>query len=222
MLSFSIHLYVLCVNGNDTILQHHRYRRSEARMTQLEGLPDDTRTRHVGLRIRQLRTLKGVSARELASKTGITASYISRIENAKVSPTVATLGRIVQALGETFATLFEDLEAEGPIVRAHERHPLSSRGVQDYRVTPGWASRLEVMESIIQPGQGSGPRPHNHPGDEECVLVIEGSLTMWVDGSAYQLNPEDSATFPCRTPHRWRNPGTQPCRVLWIITPAIY
>lgn len=191
-------------------------------MAQPEAPLDDKHTQHVGLRIRQLRTAKGVSARELASRTGITASYISRIENAKVSPTVATLGRIVQALDETFATLFEDVEAEGPVVRAHERHPLSSRGVQDYRVTPGWASRLEVMESSIQPGQASGLRPHNHPGDEECVLVLDGSLTVWLEGREYQLNPEDSATFPCHTPHRWRNPGRQPCRVLWIITPAIY
>ncbi len=179
-------------------------------------------TQHVGTRIRQLRQAKGLSGRELAHRAGLTASYISRIENAKVSPTVATLGKTVQAMGETFASLFGDSQAEGPIVRAQERVPLHSHGVDDYRVSPAWASRLVVVESVIEPGQASGINPHTHPGDEECVLVIEGHLMVWLDGREYLLNPGDSATYLCRLPHRWRNPDHESSRVLWIITPAIY
>jgi transcriptional regulator with XRE-family HTH domain len=177
---------------------------------------------HVGNRIRQLRQAKDLSAKDLASRAGLTASYISRIENAKVSPTVATLGRVVQAMGETFASLFEDAQAEGPVVRAHDRLPLRSQGVDDYRVTPAWAARLVVVESVIEPGQASGPNPHTHPGDEECVLVMDGQLTVWLDGNEHLLGPGDSATYLCRLPHRWRNSGRESSRVLWIITPAIY
>ena len=177
---------------------------------------------HVGNRIRQLRQAKDLSAKELASRSGLTASYISRIENAKVSPTVATLGRIVQAMGETFASLFEDAQAQGPVIRAHDRLPLHSHGVDDYRVTPAWASRLIVVESVIEPGQASGADTHTHPGDEECVLVMDGQLTVWLDGQEYLLGPGDSATYLCRLPHRWRNSAKEPSRVLWIITPAIY
>jgi len=176
----------------------------------------------VGHRIRQLRGAKGLSSKELAARAGLTASYISRIENAKVSPTVATLGKVVQAMGETFASLFEDAQAAGPVVRAADRHPLHSRGVDDYRVTPAWASRLVVVESVVSAGQASGGQPHAHPGDEECVLVLEGQLTVWLDNREYLLGPGDSATYLCQLPHRWRNAGTDPSRVLWIITPAIY
>lgn len=177
---------------------------------------------HVGNRIRQLRQAKDLSAKELASRSGLTASYISRIENAKVSPTVATLGRVVQAMGETFASLFEDAQADGPVVRAHDRLPLHSHGVDDYRITPAWASRLVVVESVIEAGQASGANPHTHPGDEECVLVMDGQLTVWLDGQEHLLGPGDSATYLCRLPHRWRNSGRESSRVLWIITPAIY
>jgi transcriptional regulator with XRE-family HTH domain len=176
----------------------------------------------VGARIRQLRRAKDLSSKELAARSGLTASYISRIENAKVSPTVATLGKVVQAMGETFASLFADAQAEGPVVRGQDRRPLHSRGVDDYRVTPAWASRLVVVESVIGPGQASGAEPHTHPGDEECVLVREGQLTVWLDGREHVLGPDDSATYQCRLPHRWQNFGVLPSRVLWIITPAIY
>lgn len=181
-----------------------------------------TDAQHVGNRIRQLRQAKGISARDLADRARLTPSYISRIENGKVSPTVATLGKVVQAMGETFASLFSNSQAEGPVVRARERVPLHSRGVDDSRITPAWASRLVVVESVIQAGQASGAESHTHPGDEECVLVLEGQLMVWLDGREHLLGPGDSATYLCRLPHRWKNPDRRSSRVLWIITPAIY
>jgi transcriptional regulator with XRE-family HTH domain len=191
-------------------------------MTQVESPPVGAADGHVGIRIRQLRQAKDLSAKQLADRAGLTASYISRIENAKVSPTVATLGKVVQAMGESFASLFGDAHAQGPVVRAQDRHPLHSDGVDDFRVTPAWASRLVVLESIIQPGQASGSEPHTHPGDEECVLVLDGQLSVWLDQGEHVLEVGDSATYQCRLPHRWQNSGQRPSRVLWIITPAIY
>lgn len=184
-----------------------------------EAADDDAR---VGARLRQLREARGLSARELARLASISPAYLSRLENGKVSPTVATLGRVVQAMDETIATLFDETRDDGLVVRAHERRAVRSRGVDDYRVTPSWATRLEVLESVVAPGQGSGPTSYNHPGDEECVLVLDGELDVVIEGEVYRLGTGDSATFPCKTPHHWRNPSTQVSRVLWIITPVLY
>lgn len=178
--------------------------------------------RTVGEKIRQMRERKGMSAKTLAGLAEVSAAYLSRLENAKVSPTVATLSRVVQAMGETIGTLFGDLPDDGPVVRAADRRLIHSRGVRDYRLTAGWATRLEVLESLVGGGEGSGPHLHTHPGDEECVVVLDGELTVWIGTERYLLSPGDSATYHCRTPHRWRNPMDQPCRVLWIITPANY
>lgn len=190
---------------------------SESQLIEVE--PDD---RLVGARIRQLRESKHMSARELADAAAVSPAYLSRLENAKVSPTVATLSRIVQAMGESIASLFGDARGDGPVVRAGDRLLLRSRGVDDYRVTPGWTSRLEVLETLVKGGEGSGPDPHSHPGDEECVLVLDGQLDVWIDDACYRLRTGDSATFECRSSHKWRNPAAEPCRMLWIFTPATY
>lgn len=177
----------------------------------------------VGPRLRQLREQKAMSARQVAGAAGVSAAYLSRLENGHVSPTVATLARLVEAMGETMATLFQ--EPPGPdevVVRRGDRHLMRSRGVLDSQVTPGWAKRLEILESLVEPGQGSGERLHTHAGDEECVLVLEGELELFLDDARHHLHVGDSATFDCRTPHRWRNPSTEQSRVLWIITPASY
>lgn len=180
------------------------------------------RDRQVGARIRQLRESHNMSARELAAAASVSPAYLSRLENEKVSPTVATLGRVVQAMGESIGSLFGEASGDGPVVRAGDRLLLRSRGVDDHRVTPGWASRLEVLETLVDAGEGSGRQSYSHPGDEECVLVLDGQLDVWIDDVCYRLHAGDSATFLCRSSHKWRNPTTRPCRALWIITPATY
>lgn len=177
----------------------------------------------VGPRLRLLREQKALSARQVAELAGVTPAYLSRLENGRVSPTVATLARLVAAMGETMATLFsEPPGTQQPVVRRAERHLMRSQGVLDSQVTPGWAKRLEILESLVEPGQGSSDGLHTHAGDEECVLVLEGELELYLGSDRHHLQVGDSATFDSRLPHRWRNPGASPARVLWVITPASY
>src|SRR3954469_3298213 len=160
----------------------------------------------VGPRLRLLREQKGMSARQVADLAGVTPAYLSRLENRRLSPTVATLARLGTAIRETMATLFSEAPgADQAVVRRADRHLMRSRGVLDSQVTPGWAKRLEILESLVDPGQGSSSRLHTHAGDEECLLVLEGELDLWLGIERHHLTAGDSATFECRSPHRWRN-----------------
>jgi transcriptional regulator with XRE-family HTH domain len=177
----------------------------------------------IGARLREIRQAKGLSAREAAERAGVTPAYLSRLETGKLSPTVASLSRVMQALGEPVAALFGTGDAsDSPVVRRADRQVVRSHGVDDFRVTPSWADRLEILETVISPGRGSGPQPYAHPGDQECVVVLDGSLTMWLAEAEYRLEVGDSITFSCRVPHRWRNPGRSQARLLWVITPSTY
>lgn len=55
--------------------------------------------KHVGRRIRQLRTGIGLMQVDLAEAAGLTQSHISRLENAEHSATHLTLTKIAKALG---------------------------------------------------------------------------------------------------------------------------
>lgn len=173
----------------------------------------------VGERLRRLRRARGMSAREVAERSGVSAAYLSRLENGKVSPTVSTLTRVVQAMGEAVAAVFGD-ETAGPVVRRADRQLIRNRGVDDYLLSPTRKGRLEVLETVVEPGASSGRTAYTHGGDEECVVVLDGTLHLWIDGEHYELHEGDASTFPCRTPHRWENPTGSPARLLWIITPA--
>jgi transcriptional regulator with XRE-family HTH domain len=185
--------------------------------------PDPPNDGEVGPRLRLLREQKGMSARQVADAAGLTPAYLSRLENGRVSPTVATLARLVAAMGATMATLFQEPPGqEETVVRRADRHLMRSRGVLDSQVTPGWAKRLEILESLVEPGEGSSDTLHTHAGEEECVLVLEGELDVFLGEEHFHLQTGDSATFDSRTPHRWRNPSAGRSRVLWVFTPATY
>jgi transcriptional regulator with XRE-family HTH domain len=59
------------------------------------------RTPRCGRFLAQVRRRHGLSQKELARRTGIEQTNISRIELDKSSPTVYTLNRLLEAMGET-------------------------------------------------------------------------------------------------------------------------
>jgi transcriptional regulator with XRE-family HTH domain len=176
----------------------------------------------VGQRLRAARLAKGMSARQLASLADVTPAYLSRLENGQLSPTVSTLSKVMQAMGQPVADLFHGADETGPLVRAGERRIIRSHGVADELLSPTRSGRLEVLETVVSPGAGSGDEPYSHAGDEECIVLLTGTLDVQVQDVRYVLQPGDALTFNCRVPHAWHNAGTVEVRALWIITPAGY
>jgi transcriptional regulator with XRE-family HTH domain len=62
----------------------------------------------IGTRIIQLRNQKGLTQQELGERTGLAASYLSRIENRHLEPRPQTLGKIAKALGVRVSEIFEE------------------------------------------------------------------------------------------------------------------
>lgn len=178
----------------------------------------------LGRTVRQLREDRGMAMRELAEKAGVSSSFVSQVERGIANPSVASLRRIAEALGTSIGALFDGRDTVGTFVPASERprmvHP--ERKWEDFLLTPQTARRLQVILSIIEPGEGSGDEPYSHDSDEECVIVLKGSLEFNISGEAYVMNEGDSLTFESRQLHWNRNPGPSKAEVLWIITPPSY
>lgn len=77
-------------------------------------------TRAIGLKLRQLRQVRGITQRELASLLGCQQPAIARLESGRIQPDVVTLERIANALGyriEMTAVPFADAIENGVPVR---------------------------------------------------------------------------------------------------------
>jgi len=62
----------------------------------------------LGSRIRAQRTKHSMKISELAELTGLTSSTISQVERARISPSIATLKKICDAMDIPIGSLFED------------------------------------------------------------------------------------------------------------------
>ena len=62
---------------------------------------------------------------------------------------------------------------------------------------------------------------HRHPGQEEVIYVIEGSIEQWVLEEKQVLTAGDSVVIPESAVHATFNDGTEPARILAILSPAV-
>jgi transcriptional regulator with XRE-family HTH domain len=178
----------------------------------------------LGHTVRALREQRALSLKQLAKKAAVSESFISQVERGVANPSVASLRRIAESLGISIGALFDGDDQGGQVIRADTRpvlmHP--RRNWHDYLLTPQSSKRLQVILSVIESGEGSGDEAYSHDSDEECVIVLSGTLEFFVGGERYLLEAGDSITFESRKPHRNRNPSDGKTEVLWIITPPSY
>lgn len=77
----------------------------------------------------------------------------------------------------------------------------------------------EVEVVVGMPPKSGGPPTHIHPTLAERFEVLEGSFELYVDGAWRVLRVGESVDVPARTPHGFRNPFDQACRVRTVHTP---
>jgi len=63
----------------------------------------------LGAHLKVLRAARGMTLDSLAAATGLTKSYLSKIQNSHKLPPIATLSRIAQALGTGIGSFFGDI-----------------------------------------------------------------------------------------------------------------
>lgn len=178
----------------------------------------------VGSRVRRLRQIYGISQRELAKQAGVTNGAISMIEQNRVSPSVASLKKILEVFGLALADFFADeFEPEKKIFfRAHEMNRISD-GLVVLRQIGGQISsrRMQVLHETYVPGGDTGPDMLTHEG-EEAGVIVRGTIELTVGSQSEVLGAGDGYYFSSRIPHRFRNIDTEDCEIVSSCTPPTF
>lgn len=209
-------------------LKRERSPRPQRRVPEPIALPPEESV-GIGFRLRRERRLKKLLLKDVADATGLSVSFISKIETNKVSPSLSTLHKVAKVLATSVSALFAIEETLSQVVCRPEERPIAGQvqsmrewdGIEAEILVPYAEGRLlEGFVFIMQPGGHSGGLLQ-HEG-EECGYVLSGQLELIVGGKRYMLNPGDSFFFPSVIPHAYRNPGKSIARVVWINTPPTF
>lgn len=166
----------------------------------------------VGNRIRALREAMGLSLRDLAERSGVSAPMLSQVERGETSPTLSVAGKIASGLELSLSQLLRLDEGDSvSVVRANgRRRGGGARGHAYEIVTPGLpGQRAEVSLHVLEPGASTGgpdDPPMHEPGARETAVVTAGQVRLVCDGTTYDLKEGDSVTFDADLPHHFENP----------------
>lgn len=186
----------------------------------------------IGLRLKELRTERGLSQRKLAARAGVTNGLISLIEQNRTSPSIASLKLILGALPMSFAEFFDVQEANpdkfvyrlqelaqiNPSGKASCRGECGVEGIS-FRQLGGLAKhRLQMLYETYEPGADTGEKFDTFEA-EEAGLVISGQIELSVGGEIATLKAGDGYIFDSRKPHRFNNTGKKRCVIISACTP---
>ncbi|MGW2175331.1 helix-turn-helix domain-containing protein [Streptomyces sp. NPDC005047] len=188
-----------------------------------EGAPDLVDAR-LAARLAELRAEHGWSLGELAERSGVSRSTLSRAERAETSPTAAQLNRLCAVYGRTMSRLLGEVEAEPALlVRADEQPRWEDRtaGFVRRSVSPPHAGlRGELVEGRLAPGADIAYDRPPVPGLEQHVWVLGGALEVTTQDVAHHLGTGDCLRMRVWGPTRFRCAGPEETRyVLAVVLP---
>lgn len=183
---------------------------------------------NIGRKLQEIRKQRGLSQRELAARAGLTNGTISLIEQNKTSPSVASLKSLLDAIPMSIAEFFATIEDTSNAKYFYtpdeftEIAPQTGLANLSLRQLGNASSHaLQILDETYPPGADTGPEFLSHAG-EEAGIVIEGTIEITVSEQIRVLSKGEGYLFDSRLPHRFRNTGTDICRVISACTPPTF
>ncbi|MVA25014.1 XRE family transcriptional regulator (plasmid) [Agrobacterium vitis] len=185
-------------------------------------------TKSLSVILRKLRKNAGLSIGELAERSTLAPSTLSKIENAQMSPTYETILSLASGLGVDVSELFahkpsSPVSGRRAVTRAgegsklktsHYEYELLCADIANKKIIPLLtrinAHSVQEFETLVV-----------HPG-EEFVYVLEGSVTLHTDlYSPTVLNAGDSCYFDSMMGHALVSTSSEPATILWVCSNVI-
>jgi transcriptional regulator with XRE-family HTH domain len=192
------------------------------RRTPKKGIRADVE-KSVGVEIRTLRQAGGLSAIELANRTGLSSAMLSRIERGNVSPSLASLAKIAGALQVPVGRLFANVESRSDcsIVRAGQGivvRRFGTKADQEYQLLGNLLSGHLFVEpyliTITAPIREKAAFQHT---GVEFIHVISGSMVYKYGETTQTLSQGDSMLFDCNGTHGPQEAILLPIRYLSVL-----
>ena len=180
----------------------------------------------IGSKIKELRTNKKLTLKELSSNTGLSIGFLSQLERGLTTIAIDSLEKIATVLGVDLSYFFTiPKENKSSVLKSYEKEVfqvVKSKFIT-YHLSTDMENKLMLPRIFeILPGvEGECLTSYQHDG-EEFVYVLEGILTLILDTTKYELYPGDSAHYESKVVHNWGNYTNKIAKILTINTPNAF
>jgi transcriptional regulator with XRE-family HTH domain len=164
----------------------------------------------VGPRLRKARELRGITLTDVAERTGISKSTLSRLENGQRRPSL----ELLLPLAQTYRVPLDDLvgapDVGDPRIRLKPRR-VHGRTVLPLTRHPGGVQAWK----IVIPASQSTPEPRTHDG-YEWLYVLSGRMRLVLGDRDLVLEVGEAVDFETQLPHWFGSTREGPAEILSI------
>jgi transcriptional regulator with XRE-family HTH domain len=172
-----------------------------------------------------LRRRRNLAIRDLAARSGVSHSTISLIERDRISPSIDTLGAILDALGSTLTAFFSELQppdSVSPFYVAGDGIEIGNPDTISYKVIGmNHPNRQLLMLRETYAINADTGEAFSHTAHEAGV-VLKGAVEVTVGSRRKVLSAGDGYYFDSRQPHRFRNVWDGRSEILSAVCPPTY
>jgi transcriptional regulator with XRE-family HTH domain len=179
----------------------------------MQAKPEDSVDSRVRRRLRELRMQHGLTLDDVASRSNIDVSTLSRLESGKRRLALDHLPRLAAALSVTTDDLLRAPEAEDPRVRgsSHTRH-----GITYWPLTrSGPAGGLHAFKVRISARRRKPPAELPVHEGQDWTYVLSGRLRLVLGERDFTIGPGEAVEFSTWTPH-WFGVVEEPVEAIMI------
>lgn len=177
---------------------------------------------NIGLKIRELRILNGLTQEELADRCELSKGFISQLENDVTSPSISTLEDILQCLGMTISEFFSKEESQVQIVFQKddyfEKLDEELKNKTQWIIPNAQKNMMEPIKLTLEAGGQTYPdTPHE---GEEFGYVLKGQITIMIGKEAFKAKAGESFYYiPDKTHYITSKKGAE---ILWVSAPPSF
>ena len=181
-------------------------------------------TKELGPSLRRLRQQEGMTLRELSRCAKVSPASLSAVERGESSPTLASLHKILRALGTDFAEFFTAANAPeaASVFPARDMHAIEDAYRRYTFLLPRRSDiPFEMVHETISPSGGESEW-EIHDCDMGGI-VLSGTGQLEIAGrEAWPLRRGDAFFIRASQRHRAVNTGRGPMRLLTVWHPPRY
>lgn len=177
----------------------------------------------IARKIHELRQARNMTLQQVSDAAGLSKGLLSKIENCFVSPPIATLAKLADALEVPIGEFFEWPETESAVVYCPKSKRQNIRGRRTsmnytYELLVPGRKRRDMQPTIVSiDGRDHKFGLLDHDG-EQFVYMLEGEMMYIVGDKTYSMQPEDSLYFDARVPHGPKLQKNQKARYLVVFS----
>ncbi|MGV0786050.1 XRE family transcriptional regulator [Mycolicibacterium sp. XJ2] len=166
-------------------------------------------------RLRELRTQHGLTLEEVARRSNIDVSTLSRLESGKRRLALDHLPRLAAALSVSTDELLRAPEAEDPRVRSGSH---TTHGITYWPLTRQSAGGLHAFKIRISTRRRNPPAELPVHEGQDWMYVLSGHLRLILGERDFTVKPGEAVEFSTWTPH-WFGVVDGPVEAITIFGP---